>query len=84
MPALHGLLLLVPIACAPIPRAAMYTPQSQAAPAGPLPCSLGPKLYTAYDGPNTLSTQRFQLPADVTWEGGWSTRAAVHACSRST
>ncbi|GAB4817690.1 hypothetical protein N2152v2_004736 [Parachlorella kessleri] len=32
--------------------------------------SLGPKLYTAYDGPSTLSVKRFPLPASVTWQGG--------------
>ncbi|KAL4859409.1 hypothetical protein ACK3TF_000516 [Chlorella vulgaris] len=32
--------------------------------------SLGPKLYTAYDGPNTLSSSKFSLPAGTTYEGG--------------
>ncbi|KAL4426862.1 hypothetical protein ABPG77_006648 [Micractinium sp. CCAP 211/92] len=32
--------------------------------------SLGPKLYTLSDGPQTLNSSRFALPADVTWRGG--------------
>ncbi|PSC73937.1 Beta-Ig-H3 fasciclin [Micractinium conductrix] len=32
--------------------------------------SLGPKLYTLYDGPQTLSTSRFPLPPTATWRGG--------------
>ncbi|KAI7844504.1 hypothetical protein COHA_001863 [Chlorella ohadii] len=32
--------------------------------------SVGPKLYTLYDGPETLSVPRFTLPSNVTWEGG--------------
>lgn len=32
--------------------------------------SLGPTLFTLYDGPETLSTSKFELPSGTTWRGG--------------
>lgn len=34
--------------------------------------SLGPKMYTSYDGPAALSSSKFDLPSGTTWRGGLS------------
>jgi hypothetical protein len=32
--------------------------------------SLGPSMETLYDGPERVTSQKFNLPSDVTWQGG--------------